>query len=648
MRLKYKIVFGTAIILVCCMCSYVFLESRIRQTRDGVSDEIISRIYENVRQANDRFHTKQTGKHVQDLAALEEVVKISTSSKDTKNAAVVKGLFLTIEGKTDLSRMVVLDRKLNLLINECNNQATPLPQGFFQSAVITSLCSKVAESWENLGHMVYLGDDPAFVIASAVIDDDDEVSGFVIGFMPVESLAKTLSERVNAQITFENKAHQIFAGTDDAVMKALAQKGPTSIESFKSKVIQTEDGAFLTHAVPVFADKAEDTGRYFVSRDFTTEHALIEKLEVWRIATMLSVIVASVFIAFVLSGRILRPLRQTTQVLDEISEGEGDLTRRIEVTTKDEVGELADSFNTFIEKIRAIVAEIAQTAMQLNRSSTQLAGISENMSENADQTSSKADSVSSASSDMSTHLANVAAAMEQSSTNTGFISSAAEEMNATINEIALNTEKARGIADEATQRSQGASEKIEALNRAAHAINQITETITEISEQTNLLALNATIEAARAGDAGKGFAVVANEIKELAKETATATLNIKGKIDEVQKTTHATVEEIHDIMEVIAKVNDVVTIIATSVEEQSVTTQEISNNIAQTALGIQEVNEKVNHSSTVSDEISEDIGEVNQAASEIATGSSQVNGSADQMSRMAAKLNEMVNRFKIE
>ncbi len=646
MRLKYKIIFGTAIILVCCMCSYVLLEFLIRQTRDSVNDEIISNIYDNVRQSNERFHTKQTGKHVQNLAALEEVVEISTGSINDENLAVVKGMFLTIEGKTDLSRMVVLDRKLGMLANESNGNASPIPQGFLQSPVVKELCSKVAESWENQGKIVSLSGTPTFMIASAVIDDNDETSGFVIGFMPVDSLANTLADRVKAQITFENNTNTIFAGTDEKVMKALSNKGPQHIKSLEGTIIQTENGAYLTHAIPLIPDAAPGSnGRYFVSRDYTAEHALIGKLEVWRIVTMITVILASVMIAFVFLGRLLRPLRQTTQVLDEISEGEGDLTRRIDVATKDEVGELADSFNTFIEKIRTIVAEISQNAKQLDRSSTDLAGISEKMSENAVQTSSKADSVSSASKDMSANLINVAAAMEQSSTNTGLITSAAEEMNATINEIAQNTDKARNIANDSAEKTQGASDKIEALNKAAGAIGQINETITEISEQTNLLALNATIEAARAGEAGKGFAVVANEIKELAKETATATLDIKNQINEVQETTTASVNEINQIMSIIANLNEIVNIIATSVEEQSATTQEISNNIAQTAQGIQEVNEKVNHSSTVSDEISQNIGEVNQAAGEIASGSSQVNNSADQMSQMAAKLNEIVNRF---
>jgi methyl-accepting chemotaxis protein len=647
MTLKSKVVIGTAIIIVCCMGSYLLLDLMIRKTREGVNDQIITDIYENVRKANEHFHAEQTGRHIQELATLEEVIEISKGSLNEKNVAVVKGLFLTIEGKSDLIRMVILSRDYELLIDEYNKKVHQIPNGFFKSNLIRKLCVSVAETWANQGTTVSLAGKPAFIVASAVIDDNDEVSGFVIGFLPLASLAKTLSKRVHAHISIENSANEIINGTDPDLVKAISAEKPHQINSMESIVVQKGENAFLTHAIPLFPKSESKSSRYFVSRDYTAEHKLTRILGLCRMGITAAVIVVGVLIAFFFLGRMFKPLIQAKLALNEVSQGEGDLTRRIDITTHDEVGQLASGFNIFIEKIRAIVAEIAQNSKRLDHSSTELADISENMSENAVQTSSKAESVSSASRDMSTNLINVATAMEHNSTNVEFIASAAEEMNATINEIAHNTEKARDIADKAAQQSQGASEKIEALNKAAGSIGKINETITEISEQTNLLALNATIEAARAGEAGKGFAVVANEIKELAKETATATLDIKTQINEVQGTTNTTVDEINQIVSVIANVNEIVNIIATAVEEQSATTREISNNIAQTSQGIRDVNEKVNNSGAVSDKISQDVGEVNRAAGEIASGIGQVNNSVDQMSQMASKLNQMVNRFKI-
>jgi methyl-accepting chemotaxis protein len=237
--------------------------------------------------------------------------------------------------------------------------------------------------------------------------------------------------------------------------------------------------------------------------------------------------------------------------------------------------------------------------------------------------------------------------MEQAATNLNMVATATEQMTASVREIAQNSERARKITDEAVSKAQGTSKKVNDLGNAAQAISKVTEVITEISEQTNLLALNATIEAARAGEAGKGFAVVANEIKELAKQTAEATLEIKNQIEGVQVSTEETVADIGDICEVIAKVDETVGIIAAAVEEQSVTTQDIAGNISQASAGVQEVNGNVAQSTEVTVSISRDIAEVSQASNEMTTSSSQVNISAEELAGMAETINGMVGKFKV-
>jgi methyl-accepting chemotaxis protein len=195
--------------------------------------------------------------------------------------------------------------------------------------------------------------------------------------------------------------------------------------------------------------------------------------------------------------------------------------------------------------------------------------------------------------------------------------------------------------------TKSASEKVDELGNAAREIGKVVETITEISEQVNLLALNATIEAARAGEAGKGFAVVANEIKDLAKQTAEATMEIKEKIAAIQGSTDGTVSEINQISKIINDVNEIVTTIATAVEQQSVTTKEIAGNVAQASQGIQEVSENVAQSSNVAEEIAKEISDVNQSAAEMSNSSAQVNLSAEELTKMGTKLNEMVGKFRI-
>ncbi len=347
------------------------------------------------------------------------------------------------------------------------------------------------------------------------------------------------------------------------------------------------------------------------------------------------------------SRRVTGNIRQASEMLKDVAEGEGDLTRRLQVETKDELGEMAKWFNVFMGNLQGIVGQVIQNAGKLSEAAVAMAGISEQMNDGAEQTSGKANSVASASEEMTANMTSVAAAMEQATTNINMIASAAEEMTATIAEIAQNSEKGNVIVGKAVSQADVVSKKVAELGRAALEIGKVTEAITEISEQTNLLALNATIEAARAGESGKGFAVVANEIKELAKQTAVATEEIKSQISGIQGTTEETVTEISEISKVIDNVNDIVSTIVTAVEEQSVTTREIAGSVSQVSGGIEEVNQNVAQGSHVSGEIAQNIADVNQSANEISTSSGQVKLSAEGLANLATELNGLVGRFKV-
>ncbi|MFC1883735.1 methyl-accepting chemotaxis protein [Thermodesulfobacteriota bacterium] len=368
------------------------------------------------------------------------------------------------------------------------------------------------------------------------------------------------------------------------------------------------------------------------------------------ISITISVVVAlllSITIWFISGILIIKPIIRLKEGLKDLAQGEGDLTTRLEIGSDDEVGELSKWFNTFMEHLLKIIKEIRENSDTLSTSAVQFSSLSVEMSEGASSMSVKSNNVSTAAEQMNNNINSVAASMEEASTNMNLVATAAEEMTATISEIARSSDKARSITGEAVSQAEDASKKIGELGRDAQEIDKVTETITDISEQTNLLALNATIEAARAGEAGKGFAVVANEIKELARQTADATQDIKSKIKSIQNSTSGSVTQVDEISRVINEVNEIVSSIANAVDEQSATTIEISGNVSQASKGIQEVSENMSQSSIAAADITSEISDVSKSSSEMSNTSSQVATSAQELYKLAVKLRDMVGKFRV-
>ena len=355
-------------------------------------------------------------------------------------------------------------------------------------------------------------------------------------------------------------------------------------------------------------------------------------------------IIASVCVYLLQSG-VVRPLREVNTFIDKMASG--DLSGKLEARSNDEIGNMVSKMSTMSGKLNAMFREISQSSDTLHSASSSLGTSADSFARNSNDTYNKTLTVASAAEEMSANMATVAAATEQAATNITMVSNATEEMTSTINNIAKSTEKAQNITKTAVKEAGSASEKVDELGLAAVEIGKVTEAITEISEQTNLLALNATIEAARAGEAGKGFAVVANEIKELAKQTAGATGEIKNRVNSIQESTEATVKQIQQITQVINEVNTIVTSIVTAVEEQSATTKEIAENIQQASIGIQEVTENVAQVSLVSGTVAKDIAEVSQSADTISQESDGVKASAVNLTSMADKLRGLVRHFKL-
>jgi methyl-accepting chemotaxis protein len=335
----------------------------------------------------------------------------------------------------------------------------------------------------------------------------------------------------------------------------------------------------------------------------------------------ISLVVAVVALAVILvisrmtMRSVTRPVRAVQRSLKALADG--DLTVPTGVTSRDEVGQMAASLDEAQAALRAVLAGVAGSANAVAASSEELSASSAQIAASAEETSTQSAVVSSAAEEVSRSVETVAAG--------------AEEMGASIREIASNAAEASQVALRAVTAAEQTTATVAKLGESSAEIGNVVKVITSIAEQTNLLALNATIEAARAGEAGKGFAVVANEVKELAQETAKATEDIVRRVSAIQGDTTAAVAAIGEISSIVAQISDRQTTIASAVEEQTATTNEMSRSVQEAASG--------------SGEIAANITGVSTAADSTTQALSQTRVAVDELSRMAADLRTTVGRF---
>ena len=366
-------------------------------------------------------------------------------------------------------------------------------------------------------------------------------------------------------------------------------------------------------------------------------------------------------LGFLITRGITVPVAKALEVLNAMARG--DLTRKLDLDQKDEIGRMAVSLNSVTERLTQVVSRIRTATDQIGNSSSRLNNVSSEVLHQAEATSGQAQAVAAGASQMSTTIHTMAASAEEMSMSVAGISTATEQISTNISSISNSaTTTSKGVdeasssvaeinralaevARDATQGSQKSSEahrlsreastSIHGLSRAAADITKVTDTIKTIALQTNLLALNATIEATAAGDAGKGFAVVAGAIKELANQSGRSAEDIARMIQEVQDQTRQTVEVIQSVASLFREVDEAATRISSSVTRQTETAARVAESVNRASGGVGEIARSIS-------EVSKGMAELSRNAAEAASGATEVSRSNTEVSQTVQDVSRRV------
>jgi len=404
--------------------------------------------------------------------------------------------------------------------------------------------------------------------------------------------------------------------TEDAAINHAASGEPNAVIRAGNENADLVTPANI--AVKKSLDALVDSVVALLAKNEEELHAANRALNRAMTVTVFLALAIGAFVATFLSRTITRAVRSILDQAEAIATG--DLTRHdLKIHSSDELGDLTAAINKMSGSLIRMILAITENAARVADASDKLDSTSQQITANSEETSAQAAVVSTAAEAVSQNLQTVA---------TG-----AEHLGASIREIARNATEAAKVAASAVTVAETATTTVSKLGGSSTEIGQVIALITSIAQQTNLLALNATIEAARAGEAGKGFAVVANEVKELAKATAKATEDIRGKIEAIQTNTKAAMDAIASISGVINQVNGISNSIATAVEQQNATTTEMSRNVTQAAQG--------------SNEITRNIVGVAEGAQNTTLGASDTHKASQQLVEMSTRLSGLVGQFKI-
>ncbi|WP_444995566.1 methyl-accepting chemotaxis protein [Aliikangiella sp. IMCC44359] len=496
-------------------------------------------------------------------------------------------------------------------------------------------------------------------IISAVQHLVRDKSGKLIGIAGVDVLITTIGADVLNKIKYQGQGEAFLISNEGKIVFfpdiSVKQIGDgTKLEAIdqlqSSENFKTLQQRMLTEAIGVQTVSWKGVEHRVIFQDVSMKEPVLnwhlgfmlptqvieEPIKKVSMMTWLSVLGTSLVLAVIIyfeTSTVLKPLNNLVDAMKNVAHGEGDLTQRIRIQREDEVGELAQEFNYFVEQIQEVVRQAAETTEQVNDVASEITDMSFSTQQRVSQQLSEVELVATAVTEMVHTVEGISSGAEQTSQSAD---QADEQVQSGQNVVEAATGKIGELSDGVLQ----ASEVVGKLRADSDSINEVLEVIKSIAEQTNLLALNAAIEAARAGEQGRGFAVVADEVRTLASRTQDSTENIQHIIESLQ-------ESALRAESVMTSSRDLAKDGVEQTEQVKVELSGITASVANIRLQAEEIALATSQQVTVASDISEKVEHIHSGAKDNNESVELMSARAGQLSEQATKLKQVVSRFKV-
>lgn len=373
--------------------------------------------------------------------------------------------------------------------------------------------------------------------------------------------------------------------------------------------------------------------------------------------TIVFIIILSIYITRV----IVKPIKDTVEILKDISDGDGDLTKKLVVNTGDEIGEFAGLFNNFIQKIREVVAKVHEISVQLTASSQDLSESTGSFSENAQGQAASSEEITASTEEIQANISIIAEGSSEQYDSVVSLIDRIEQLSAIIKSMDIKIGESSNLSEsmysEVRSREQSLkymSESMVNINKSSMEMTNIINIINDISEKINLLSLNAAIEAARAGDAGRGFAVVADEISKLADQTAQSLKDIGSLIKTSESEIKRGIENVNETLDTITNVingvnsiSDMMKNIKAEMIKQKEINEDVITEVSTVGRRSEEIKLSIDEQKIAMREIMSSITNISDLTQNNSAGAEEIAASASNLKELAKVQNELVDFFKV-